>query len=133
MGRAALFDTSAAVHGVTGLQALPAPLAITSSVTHYEAGRADMELSAPAPAGSALVVSENYYPGWRATVDGRSAAVGRVDYTLIGIELPAGARKVSLVFDSPEYRTGKTVTLAAIATALLLLIAGGFAERRRIA
>jgi len=133
VGRAALFDTSAAVHAVTGLQTLPPPLAITSSVTHYEAGRADMELSAPAPAGSALVVSENYYPGWRATVDARSAAVGRVDYTLIGIELPAGARKISLVFDSPEYRTGKAVTLVAITAALLLLIGGGVAERRRVA
>lgn len=132
-GRAALFDTSSKVQAVAGLTSLPNPVPVTATVTRYEPGRADLELSGPAPQGSALVVSENFYPGWKATVDGRAAVTDRADYTLIGVELPAGARKISLSFDSPEYHTGKTITLIAIVIALLILVAGVAAEKRKVA
>ena len=89
-----------------------------------------LSLDAPAPAGSALVVSENYYPGWQATVNGQAAKLGRADFTLIGVELPAGAQTVELSFDSAPYHTGKTVTLIALALAACWWLAGAFAERR---
>lgn len=132
-GRAALFDTSSSVTAVQGLKELPAAVPIKVNVTHYEPGRADLELSAPAPQGAALVVSENYYPGWKATVDGKPATTDRADYTLIGVQLPAGARKVSLTFDSPEYHTGKAITIAAILISLLLLAGGLALEKRKVA
>src|ERR1700694_5569935 len=49
--RAALFDTSAKVRSSAGVQALPAPIAATTSVSHYEPGKVRIDLSAPAPAG----------------------------------------------------------------------------------
>jgi hypothetical protein len=134
VSRAALFDTSARVTGVEGLTSLPEALPLTTTVTHYEAGAIDIELSAPAPAGSALIASENYYPGWIAFPDdGRLAAVGRADFTLLGVELPAGTRRVSLRFYSEEDRAGTFITLTAIAAALLILAAGTVAERRKVA
>ena len=99
--RAALFDTSARVAAAQGVQSLPSPLALTASVKRYEPGRVQIDLSGPAPAGSSLMVSENFYPGWVATADGKPARVGRADYTLIGVELPQGARSVELHFTSP--------------------------------
>src|SRR6185503_12749569 len=104
--RAALFDTSAQVTGAQGVQSLPAPLSLSTSVQHYEAGRVQIQLSDPAPAGSSLIVSENFYPGWIATVDGKPAHLGRADYTLIGVELPQGARSIDLRFTSPAYERG---------------------------
>ncbi|HEV2017977.1 MAG TPA: hypothetical protein VGQ98_06670, partial [Gemmatimonadaceae bacterium] len=47
--RAALFDTSAKVRASVGVQALPAPVAVTTSVSHYEPGKVRIDLSAPAP------------------------------------------------------------------------------------
>jgi hypothetical protein len=131
--RAALFDTSADVTVASAVRALPEPLPITATVRRYEPGAAEIDLSAPAPAGASLVVSENYYPGWRATVDGKPARIGRADYTLIGVELPAGARRVELQFTSPAYEKGKTVTGIAIALALLALVFGVWRDRRRVA
>jgi len=75
-------------------------------------------------------VSENYYPGWKATVDGREATLGRADYSLIGVALPAGARTIELSFDSAPYHTGKAVTLAALALSVVWWLAGAFMERR---
>ncbi len=125
----AIMDTAAAVP-TTPLTALPAPLAITTNTTKYRPGGFTVTLSAPAPAGSALVASENYYPGWRATVDGKSTAVYRTDYVLMGVALPAGARQVEFSFVNDTYPKGRTVTFAAIVLSLLLAAAGWAADRR---
>lgn len=127
----ALFDTSAAVRGVTGLDAPPDTLAIRARVTRPGPAEIHVALDAAAPAGSALVVSENFYPGWTAAVDGRPVAVERADYVLIGVPLPTGAREVRLRFTSRAYETGKALTLAALATATLVLLVGLILERRR--
>jgi Bacterial membrane protein YfhO len=126
----AMFDTSAAVDAPTDMKTLPDTIAVPTTVTTYAPGRVSIALGAPAPAGSALVASENYYPGWVATVDGKPNPIGRADYSLIGVPLPAGARRVDLTFTSPTYETGKTVTLAAAALALLLIGVGAVAGKR---
>ena len=128
--RIAVFDTSAKVVATAG-RTPPEPLAITTSASGFGPGRADIALSAPAPAGSALVVSENYYPGWRASVDGREAATYRADFNLIGIPLPMGARNVSLRYGDPAVASGRAVTLAALLAALVALGVGIAADRRR--
>lgn len=119
----ALIDPSSTTPSVT-LTTVPPPLPITVATTTYEAGRIAMTLSAPAPAASALVVSENYYPGWMATVDGKAATPERTNLTLIGVPLPAGAKSVELTFTSPAYATGRMITLLAAALAVLATIAG---------
>jgi hypothetical protein len=130
--RVAVFDSLSSVVAPP-LKALPEPLGITTRVTRYDPGHIALELSGPAPAGSALVVSENYYPGWTATIDGRTAIPTiRTDYTFLGVPLPAGATKVSLDFHDPAYRTGKTVTIVAILLALAALGAGLLIDRRRV-
>ena len=89
-----------------------------------------MTLDAPAPDGSALIVSENYYPGWKATIDGREGATARADFVLIGVPLPPGAREVELSFTSKAYTTGKIVTLIALALIVVLIAGGVYADRR---
>jgi Bacterial membrane protein YfhO len=131
--RSALFDTSAKVRSSVGVQALPAPVPVTTSVSHYEPGKVRINLSAPAPDGASLVVSENYYPGWKATVDGKPAPIGRADFTFIGVDLPAGARSVQLDFTSPSYERGKVITWIAILFGFLLLATGVWRDRRLLA
>jgi len=131
IGRVALFDTSAAVPTQVVPSQLPAPLDLRARVSSRQPGRINVALDRPAPAGSALVVSENYYPGWTARVDGTLAPVGRVDFTLIGVPLPAGAQQVELQFTSPRYERGKAITLAAFGLSLVLAGAGVMVDRRR--
>jgi hypothetical protein len=131
--RAALFDTSAKVRASGGVQTLPAPVSVTTSVRHYEPGKVRIDLSAPAPDGASLVVSENYYPGWKATVDGKPASIGRADFTFIGVDLPAGARSIQLDFTSPSYERGKVITWIAILLGLLMLGTGVWRDRRILA
>ncbi|MBI4500845.1 MAG: hypothetical protein HY700_06755 [Gemmatimonadetes bacterium] len=126
----ALFDTAAVVKGRTDLKQVPAPLAIKVSVRRFEAGHIILDLDGPAPAGSAMVVSENYYPGWGATVSGKAVPVGRADLSLIGVELPEGARDVELTFRSASYERGRAVTVAGLMLSLLVAVAGVVMDRR---
>lgn len=78
------------------------------------------------PAGKALlVVSQPFYPGWKARVDGKKTEILRVDALLQGIKLPAGAQQVEL-----RYRPS---VLPAIVSLLTLALAVGLlmASRRR--
>ncbi|HEX6537075.1 MAG TPA: hypothetical protein VF041_21000 [Gemmatimonadaceae bacterium] len=128
--RAALFDTSAAVEGKQ-ISALPEPSPVTVRVGRYDPGHIELDLSGPAPRGSALVVSENYYPGWEATADGKPATIGRTDFVLIGVALPEGARHVSLRFASVPYEHGKVVSIIALLAALALVAGGITLDRKR--
>jgi hypothetical protein len=130
--RAALFDTAAAVPVQPAPPAaLPPPSDVKVRTTRYESGRISLSLDRAAPAGSTLIVSENYYPGWEATVDGRPAPIGRAQYVLIGVGLPAGARSIELTFRSPTYDRGKALSLASVAVAGLMLAGGLIVARRR--
>ena len=133
LDRAALFAPHEEISGPDSLSVMPLAVPTTVRVNSYEPGRVSLELSDPAAAGSALLVSENYYPGWRATVDGKEAPVGRANITLIGIQLPEGGRKVELTFDSPTYERGKLITLFALGLTLVLIIFGIIRERKAIA
>jgi uncharacterized membrane protein YfhO len=75
-------------------------------------------------------VSENFYPGWTATVDGKPVPAMRAMYSLIGVPLPTGARSIELRFASASYERGKMVTLVALGLALILLGAGVVLDRR---
>jgi hypothetical protein len=125
----ALFDTSSTAQGQQ-IQAVPAPLTISARVTDYRPGTATIELDAPAPAGSALVVSENFYPGWTAKVDGKAADVSRANAAFIGVALPTGARKIELAFVNGPYETGKVVTWFAVGLAILAGVVGAVLDRR---
>jgi hypothetical protein len=131
--RVAIFDSAAPVHA----KPLDSPIPILSSThvraTRYDPGAIDLVVEGQVSAGSALIVSENYFPGWSATVDGRPFATARADFALIGIELPADAHTVSLRFDSPSYRLGQRISLTALAVATLMLVGGTLTDRRRTA
>ncbi len=72
-----------------------------------------------------LILSEIYYRGWEAWVDGQRASVDRVNFTLRGVELPPGEHHVEFVFRAHSFRTGAAWSLAG----LILLLLGAFIGR----
>lgn len=128
--RVALVDSAAPVSGPP-IAAMPPATGIDVHTVSYAPGHVVLELAKPAPAGSALVVSENYYPGWVAMEDGKPAPVVRAEYSLMGVVLQSGARRVELTFTSPAYKRGKTLTLLALGLSIVGIAAGAAADRRR--
>jgi hypothetical protein len=131
--RVAIVDSSATHIQTAPLPTLPAPATTRATVMSMTPGTYDITLDQPAVAGQALVVSENYFPGWSATVDGagKSVDVARTNYNLIGVALPPGARSIQLRFDDIAYEKGKIVTLLAVAFSFVLWGIGLAVDRRR--
>ena len=91
----------------------------TIRLTKYAPDR--LEYRYKSAAGGLAVLSEVYYPdGWHAEVDGEPVEIGRVNYILRAVNVPAGEHTLILTF-SPESVTS-TVTVAYVAIALIYLL-----------
>ncbi|MCY1228622.1 Bacterial membrane protein YfhO [compost metagenome] len=78
------------------------------------------------------VFSEIYYPkGWKVTIDGKAVEHFRVDYTLRGLEVPAGKHTIEFKFEPQVVKTGSTITLISSILMLLLLAGGIYFENKR--
>src|SRR5690606_39694597 len=74
-----------------------------------EVDRYTLRVTADRPA--LLVISENYFPAWRATVDGEPAPVVRADFTFRAVPVPAGTHEVRLEYRSDVLRASAVASL----------------------
>lgn len=82
--------------------------------------------------GGVAVFSEVFFPwGWTATIDGKPAEIGRVDYVLRAMRVPAGDHEIVMTFDPPSlHATDTLATVAIILIYIALAVAAGLAVRR---
>ncbi len=127
--RVAVFDDTSRVTSSAAQQPFQAPNA-SARVTRWEPGAMDIAVTGAESATSHLLVAENWYKDWHAEVDGAPGVVRRANHAMLSVDLPPGAKSVRLWFDSPEYATGKLVSLASLLVALGLVAVGVLRERR---
>ena len=83
-----------------------------------------LEYTVKSARGGILVCSEVWFPwGWQATIDGKDAQIGRVDYVLRALKVPAGTHKVSMVFDPQSMHTTSATAYASIILVYILVLA----------
>jgi hypothetical protein len=68
-----------------------------------------------------LVLSDNYYPAWRASVDGQPVEILRANYTFRAVPVPAGEHEVRFEYDASSL---KKPVLASVGILVLLLGVG---------
>src|SRR5919199_3500870 len=95
-----------------------------ASVTRYAADSVTIRTRASADAW--LVLSDTYYPGWVASVDGQPATVLRGDVLFRVVPVPAGDHEVEFRFEPGSVRLGLAVSLVSL---VLLLLGLGIAGR----
>ncbi len=81
-----------------------------------------VEVDAAAPA--LLVMSEVWYPGWRATVNGEPVDVLRANGALQAVAVPAGRSTVIMRFAPSTWHWGLVTFLVGVAGISLLLVRG---------
>ena len=97
------------------------PSSDRASVASYEATR--IELSTATGAPGLLVLSEVYYPAWKAYVDGEPAPLYRADHLLRAVPVPAGEHTVELRYESRSLRIGIAISLLAYAVLVGMVVA----------
>lgn len=72
-----------------------------------------MTMDVRAASRALLVLSEMFYPGWEATVNGRRARIYQTNGALRGIVVPAGESRVVLHYAPHSVYAGAVVTVLA--------------------
>jgi hypothetical protein len=78
------------------------------------------------PAASLLVISQTYYPAWRAYVDGQPTKIWRANYAFQAIEVPAGRHQIRMAYEDTRLLAG------AVISGLGLLACAGLWWRARL-
>jgi hypothetical protein len=99
-----------------------------SVVPGNDPNRLEVTVRAPQPAW--LFLSEKFYPGWTATVDGEPAPIHRANVAFRAVAVPAGEHTVAMEYEPASVRVGLAVSLAALAGVLVALVRGLRARRR---
>jgi hypothetical protein len=105
-------------------QAQPVEFAISS----YTPNRVVYQVNAAQDA--LLVFNEVYFPGWRATVDGRAAALTQACGGLRALRVGAGRHQVVTTFSPRSFYVGITVSLLSLVLFLAWLFAPVYLARR---
>jgi len=99
------FDPSALAYVGSPLPILePAIGPEAVEILHY--GSSELTLQVDASASALLVLSEVWYPGWVATVNGMDVPVLQVNGALRGVAVPAGVSRVHLRFVPNGWQLG---------------------------
>ncbi len=69
-----------------------------------------------------LVISNTYFPGWHAYIDGRKSKVIRTDYAFQGIFVPKGIHEIELDYMSLSFVIGLILSIAGVAAIPLIYI-----------
>ncbi len=61
-----------------------------------------------------LFLSDNFYPGWKANIDGKYSEVYRGDYTFKAVAVPKGEHEVILFHSTPIFHLGLKISIFGI-------------------
>jgi hypothetical protein len=82
-------------------------------------------------AESYLVLSDSWYPGWVATVDGEEAPIERANLLFRAVRVPPGSHTVEFRYEPQSVRTGALVSAGSIVVTVGLFAGLGLWSRRR--
>lgn len=92
------------------------------SITRYMGER--VELQARMACDGMVVLSDTYFPGWVAKVDGKKSPIYEVDSALRGVVVPAGTHKLVMSFRPSSIYLGGVLTFLGWFTAIGLGVFG---------
>jgi hypothetical protein len=103
------FDPRQEVILAEGEEMAGAPAQAEAVVVAYEANALTVHVQSDQD--GYLILSEVWYPGWRAWCDDRETPVLRADHALRAVAIPAGEHTVRLVFDPTSWRVGMALSV----------------------
>jgi len=93
----------------------------TAEVVDYATDRIVVDVETPSPA--ILVLTDQHYPGWEATVDGAPTEILMTDYVFRGVPVNVGTHRVVFRFVPHTFRRGLWVAALGSMLALGMMLA----------
>lgn len=93
----------------------------SANIISYEPNRIEIDVNTENE--SILFLTDNYYPGWRAAINGEEKEILRTNYTFRGVVVPEGKSRVVFYYESDTFNNG--LIIAVISGVLILIISAG--------
>jgi uncharacterized membrane protein YfhO len=81
-------------------------------ILHYQPERVEIAVKMATPGW--LVLSDTYYPGWRAELDGQTAEIFRANLNFRGVAIPAGEHRLIFEYQPRSVQIGAWLTGVAL-------------------
>ena len=82
----------------------------------------EINISVDTDVNKLLFLSDTYYPGWKAFVDGKEVKIYRADYSFRAIVVPQGHHLVKFSYDPLSFRVGYAISLLSFCLLVIVLI-----------
>lgn len=90
-----------------------------AEITSYKPNEVVVETKSDQP--KLLLLTDNYYPGWKATVDGEETEILRANYTFRAVPLVAGEHSVRFYYDPMSFKLGVILSSLSLIGVILLV------------
>ena len=122
---------------LTALLSEPSPVTlpgapVQGNVQWGQVGLDRLELTVESDSNALLVVADNWYPAWKATVDGIEAPVLRAYHTLRAVPVGPGRHDVVMWYDPGTLRAGMLTTVFGLLILVAVIAVSLVRDRRRV-
>jgi hypothetical protein len=90
-----------------------------------------LRVQVDAPEGGYLLLADNFYPGWHASVDGTATTLFRANVSSRAVRLPRGSKTVDFYYEAAPFFKGLRITGASAILLLAWLMGSSFLVARR--
>ncbi len=92
----------------------------SAEIIHYKPE--EVVIKAAAPCDGWVVLSDVYFPGWKATVNGEKTEIFRADYIFRAVPVGPGSRTIKFVYKPVSYKIGSAVTIVSLLCVLAIVL-----------
>lgn len=103
------YRTTAVLENTPPFQLSKSAQKATARLKTYEAHRVIVQIQSNSP--QLLILTDNFYPGWKAFIDGEKTSIYRANYTLRGVFIPSGKHEVVFLFQPLSLQVGILLSL----------------------
>jgi hypothetical protein len=84
----------------------------SAAIVQYSPGKVDIKASVSGK--SLLILTDNFYPGWRVKVDGKPSKIIKTDYSFRGVVIPKGTSNIEFYYLPESFLIGVYLFLIGI-------------------
>jgi hypothetical protein len=78
-----------------------------------------------------LVINDNYYPGWKAFIDGKETQIFRTNYSFRSVVIPPGTHTLTMTYEPLTFRVGFYITVLSCVVFILFILSCEYVQSKK--